>query len=62
MGHFDRCNIVNEEDLKKASERIAQVHRKAQKKMEKQYGHKKGTIAMVEYQIRKEEEGKDLEK
>lgn len=59
---FDRYNIVNEEDLKRASERIAQVHRDAQKKMEKQYGHKKGTIAMVGYQIRKEEEGKDLEK
>ena len=46
----------------KKHQTIAQVHRKTQKKMEKQYGHKKGTIAMVGYQIRKEEEGKDLEK
>lgn len=54
---FDRYNIVNEEDLKKASARIAQVHRKAQKKIEKQCGYK----AVVGYQLRKEEQGKDFE-
>jgi integrase len=59
---FDRYNIVNEEDLKKASERIAEVHREARKKMEKRSGHKKGTISMVGYQVKKEEEGKDVDK
>lgn len=59
---FDRYNITNEEDLKKASERITEVHREARKKIEKQGRHKKGTISMVGYLVRKEEEGEDVEK
>jgi integrase len=46
---FDRYNIVNENDLKKASERITNLHKEAQEKLETiSSGHKMDTIRMME--------------
>ncbi len=40
------AHIVNEEDLRKASERVTSLHREAQEKLEKvAHGHKMGTIS-----------------
>jgi len=46
---FDRHNIVNEADLRNASQRLLELHQKAQEKLEKTYfanhtGHNLGTI------------------
>jgi integrase len=46
---FDRYNIVNEADLRKASEKVFKLHEETKVKIEKaQYGHKMGTIAIPE--------------
>ncbi len=43
---FDLYNIVNEDDLRRASERVTNLHREAQERLEKvTHGHKMGTIS-----------------
>ncbi len=43
---FDLYNIVNEDDLRRASERVTNLHREAQERLEKvTRGHKMGTIS-----------------
>jgi hypothetical protein len=41
---FDRYNIVNEDDLKRASECMAEVHEETKKVTEDAHGHNAGTI------------------
>ena len=50
---FDRYNIVNEEDLKRASERLTEAHQEAQQRtMSGVDGHKLGTISLSSYQTK----------
>jgi ABC-type uncharacterized transport system ATPase subunit len=43
---FDRYNIVNEADLKSAAEKLTQLHRDTEERIEKANGYKTVTIAM----------------
>jgi len=45
---FERYNIVNEDDLRKASQKVTQYHQEMDKKL---YGHNLGTVEAQEAQI-----------
>ena len=45
---FDRYNIVNEEDLRRASEKVFRLHEVTEERIQKVHnGHKIGTIAVI---------------
>lgn len=54
---FDRYNIVNETDLKTASEKIATLHKEAQKKLQQiSNGHNLGTMRVYKPLMEREVE------
>ncbi len=58
---FDRYNIVNEEDLKRASEKVVELHQEAAARIErKKTGTISGTVEIFESEREKSEEAKPL--
>ncbi len=49
---FERCNIVNEDDLKKASQRVKEYH---QERVILQNGHNLGTVRAQEAHVQLED-------